>query len=353
MTEPLDICIDVSDAQKVIDWPAVAGAGIRIAFVKATEGATFTAKTFERNRTQAAAAGIVVIPYHFLRHDDPQGQIRHFRAVTGLDAGMPFALDLEGRASQTASARDAEMIGEELALVAGRPPIGYWGLPGSTPVAPTRKMLAWPRWIPRYPVVGGQQLGGAAGEGHREPERPLVHRRRRRSPGPAIRAIHRLGPRARHSGRGRSVRRVLPECRGCCRLVPRERCRGGLTMHKVDQTRFYAAGVSRGNCQQAAVASILGLPLEEVPNFAEAESFWSSFHAFLKERGYIVVELPGNRVPECYYLAYGPAARGARHACIYRAGKLVHDPHPDRTGLINVEQINLIVPVEIGLGVVR
>lgn len=152
--QPLDICIDVSDAQGSIDWPAVRGAGIRIAFVKATEGASFVARSFERNRTDAARNGVAVIPYSFLRPGLATPQIQHFREVTGLEEGMAFALDWEGRASTTASPQVAEAIGEELAQIANRKPIGYWGISGSTPAAPTMRMLQWPRWIPRYPVVG-------------------------------------------------------------------------------------------------------------------------------------------------------------------------------------------------------
>ena len=123
-----------------------------------------------------------------------------------------------------------------------------------------------------------------------------------------------------------------------------------LKMKPVDQDRFYVEGVSRGNCQQAATASILGLPLADVPNFHDCENgFWEGYYGFLRSRGFTDVQLPPDRCPECFYLAYGKSARGVLHACVYRGGLLVHDPHPSRSGLIAVKEIHLIVPIEINL----
>jgi hypothetical protein len=51
----LDVVIDVSDAQGQIDWPRVAAAGIKLAMIKASEGETFKARTFDTNRAGALA----------------------------------------------------------------------------------------------------------------------------------------------------------------------------------------------------------------------------------------------------------------------------------------------------------
>jgi hypothetical protein len=118
-------------------------------------------------------------------------------------------------------------------------------------------------------------------------------------------------------------------------------------MRPVDQDKFHVKDISRGNCQQAVTASILGLSLDQVPNFVESDDFWGSYHAFLKSLGYIDVELPANHAPDCFYLAYGMSPRGVLHACVHRAGKLVHDPHPSRAGIV-VREVHLIVPAEIG-----
>ena len=68
------IGIDVSRFQKTIDWPSVAGAGVRFAFIQASRGsgADCTVKPeqcgadpyFAVNRTSAEAAGIRVGAYH-------------------------------------------------------------------------------------------------------------------------------------------------------------------------------------------------------------------------------------------------------------------------------------------------
>ncbi|HKH23264.1 MAG TPA: glycoside hydrolase family 25 protein [Solirubrobacterales bacterium] len=68
------IGIDVSRFQKTIDWPSVAGAGVRFAFVQASRGSGLdcTVKPqqcgadpyFAANRLAAESAGIRVGPYH-------------------------------------------------------------------------------------------------------------------------------------------------------------------------------------------------------------------------------------------------------------------------------------------------
>jgi hypothetical protein len=46
---------------------------------------------------------------------------------------------------------------------------------------------------------------------------------------------------------------------------------------------------------------------------------------------------------EHYLIAGGPAARGHQHSVVYRGvDELVHDPHPSRAGLIEVEDFTFI-----------
>lgn len=117
----------------------------------------------------------------------------------------------------------------------------------------------------------------------------------------------------------------------------------------VDQTTFYDPDQpGKGNCTEAAVASILGLPLDDVPNFradgAEAYKFWSSFRRFIRSRGYEPIMLPGNHMHDALYLASGPSPRGVNHMVVMRAGKMIHDPHPSRAGIGTVEHVWLLVP---------
>ena len=56
--------VDVSHHQGRIDWPKVAGSGVRFAYVKATEGGDFIDESFGQNWEQAKAVGGA---YHFYR----------------------------------------------------------------------------------------------------------------------------------------------------------------------------------------------------------------------------------------------------------------------------------------------
>jgi lysozyme len=63
------VIIDVSAYQAAISWPMLRAAGVRAAFLKATEGVGFEDAWFERNREAAGDAGIVTGAYHFARPD--------------------------------------------------------------------------------------------------------------------------------------------------------------------------------------------------------------------------------------------------------------------------------------------
>lgn len=61
--------IDVHGSKGAIDWLAVRAAGVRFAFVKATEGRTFIDSRIASNLKLARAARILVGPYHYARPD--------------------------------------------------------------------------------------------------------------------------------------------------------------------------------------------------------------------------------------------------------------------------------------------
>jgi GH25 family lysozyme M1 (1,4-beta-N-acetylmuramidase) len=97
--------LDVSNFQGTIKWGKVASAGYRFAFGKATEGTSYTDKTYMANRNGSEGAGLVFGAYHFAR---PAGgsiaaatasaikQANHFLAVAGPQPGeLPPVLDLE------------------------------------------------------------------------------------------------------------------------------------------------------------------------------------------------------------------------------------------------------------------
>src|ERR1700682_201870 len=88
-----DGVIDVSHHNGAIDWPAVAAAGIALAFIKATQGSGVADLAFERNRSAAAKPGLMVVRYHFIDAADGERQAAHFLSVTGIGPGEPAMLD--------------------------------------------------------------------------------------------------------------------------------------------------------------------------------------------------------------------------------------------------------------------
>jgi lysozyme len=92
--------IDVSSHQGAIDWPAVAGAGTRFAFVRASAGAETNDPTYPANTWAARAEGLVVGSYHFAYPDrsahDAEEEAAWFLANATIAPGdlLPV-LDLE------------------------------------------------------------------------------------------------------------------------------------------------------------------------------------------------------------------------------------------------------------------
>lgn len=90
--------IDASHHQGAIDWDAVADDGISFAYLKATEGATFTDPMFATNAAEAFDLGIEVAGYHYFSLCTPgDEQAEHFVSV--IDAAppgwLPPAVDVE------------------------------------------------------------------------------------------------------------------------------------------------------------------------------------------------------------------------------------------------------------------
>lgn len=120
-------------------------------------------------------------------------------------------------------------------------------------------------------------------------------------------------------------------------------------MKPVDQTQFAGEGAG-GNCVQASLASILNLPLSDVPHFLEIANTpqeWEfAFEDWLAERGIGFVRREGEYIWDGYYLASGPSPRGVSHMVVYHDGNLVHDPHPSRAGINAVSRIYVLAPLD-------
>src|SRR5579863_6264399 len=140
-----DGVIDVSHHNGAIDWPAVAGAGIILAFIKATQGTGFVDPAFARNRGAAAKAGVLIVPYHFIDTADADAQAAHFLDVTDLAAGDAAMLDWES----AAPAGVVATLGQAVADCAGRAPIAYYGF--AQLAEPDAALSRWPLMLPEYP----------------------------------------------------------------------------------------------------------------------------------------------------------------------------------------------------------
>ncbi len=141
--------------------------------------------------------------------------------------------------------------------------------------------------------------------------------------------------------------------------------------------------IQNGNCWAAAIASLLEIPISEVPNFevwfnTDVCYIWYDLtQCFLIQRGHTLeydnrfkvfhhTEDEWNTVgddwydkyaqmgeyhklreelKDQYYLVSGPSPRGVSHATIWQNGVMVHDPHPTREGILELKTFEVIRPL--------
>lgn len=116
-------------------------------------------------------------------------------------------------------------------------------------------------------------------------------------------------------------------------------------MRPVDQEFLYQETPRvYGDCMRASIASLLSLPIADVPHFvalAQGDSYetYCLIEDFLFSRGYDVlwqINLEDHRVSgtDTYHLMSGLSPRGISHMVVGRNGEVFHDPHPSRAGLL-------------------
>jgi hypothetical protein len=134
-------------------------------------------------------------------------------------------------------------------------------------------------------------------------------------------------------------------------------------MKPVDQTILPTEGVPmRGNCFAACLASLLELPLEEVPHVMEHDNWRERTNEWLATLGLGLIEvridveepalflLPQNM----WLIATGTTRRheSRLHSVVGQsiAGgcmwQYVHDPHPDKTFLTRASHLMWLVPLD-------
>lgn len=102
-----------------------------------------------------------------------------------------------------------------------------------------------------------------------------------------------------------------------------------------------------GDCQRAVIASLLDLPISEVPHFngiakGDPTVFWTELQTFCRRHGYAYLTVPAcsgvaffGLDDDVYHEISGPSPRGngVFHCVIGKGGQIVFDPHPSRAGL--------------------
>ena len=108
--------VDVSSHQGDIDWPVLARQNIKFAYIKATEGSSFTDKKFEYNWNNARQTELKVGAYHFFSYDsDGSAQADNFiNTVPKADNMLPPVVDIEFYGDKEKNLPEAETVHREL-----------------------------------------------------------------------------------------------------------------------------------------------------------------------------------------------------------------------------------------------
>lgn len=121
----------------------------------------------------------------------------------------------------------------------------------------------------------------------------------------------------------------------------------------VDQTEFG----EQGNCMAACFATILGVPIDELPDLhalhADGKSWMNALNTYLvRHHDRLYVETQAIYTPfirpstDDLHLINGGSPRGVEggHSVVGRGGSQYFDPHPSRDGLTSIETYGLLIP---------
>lgn len=154
--------IDVSHHQGVIDWQRVAEASqvkgfpIKFAFIKATEGSTFTDPDYQNNISNARRAGIVCGAYHFYDPwTSPEKQAQHFINTVQPERGdMVPVVDVERGGRSSANLRqDLSIFMTLIEEHFGVKPILYTSVKFRQRNLNSHNFDDYPFWVAHYYVV--------------------------------------------------------------------------------------------------------------------------------------------------------------------------------------------------------
>lgn len=127
-------------------------------------------------------------------------------------------------------------------------------------------------------------------------------------------------------------------------------------MIKVQQTIEHDPDNGKwGNCFSAVLASLLHLPIEDIPVFCKLGTWERDLNTWLRPYGLAFIQIR-NMEEVCevagiqgwHHEVYGTTVRGGDvlHANVGVDGRPVFDPHPDSTGLVNVAGYGVFIALE-------
>jgi hypothetical protein len=119
-------------------------------------------------------------------------------------------------------------------------------------------------------------------------------------------------------------------------------------MKPVFQTKF---GDPDGNCLAACLASILEIGLDQIPDFGNDSAWYDRFSQWMVTNFDVKpIDLSISQLEKWewnlngYHLINGKSPRGDfYHSVVGLDGEMVHDPHPDGTGIRTPETFTLFV----------
>jgi len=103
---PNHLAVDLYSGDVVQSFPQAYAAGVRLIILKATEGATYRDKTFDKRLADARASGMLVGAYHFMRATPVDQQVANFLSAAKPDASMRLVMDWETLDATPDMARD-------------------------------------------------------------------------------------------------------------------------------------------------------------------------------------------------------------------------------------------------------
>jgi lysozyme len=166
MVDPINVVVDTSHWNRDVDFAKLANAGIIGVIQKATQGQTGVDFTYNTNKPEALAAGLLWGAYHFGDGSDGVAQAEHFLSAVGDPSKTLLVLDFESNPTgPTMSLEEARAFVTHVKNATGRFPgfysghqikeiLGYGNDPvlaqcwfwlaqyGPTPVVPPN----WPTW---------------------------------------------------------------------------------------------------------------------------------------------------------------------------------------------------------------